>query len=81
MVDINNFLDLMKRFLAVVSDFIKSPDKEWEGQGEKDERRIGHQQSDERWGENAETKAFPNRECYKKIFDQKCRPPNMTLNI
>jgi hypothetical protein len=72
MVDLlDNFLDLIKLFLAVTSDFMKSLWGRMGGGKEKKKRRIVYRQSGERSAETSETKAFSNREPYKHILSKK----------
>jgi hypothetical protein len=76
MVDlIDNFLDLMKLFLAVESDFMKSLKRRIGGGKEKKIDGSATGQSRERSAKKAETKAFPNREHYKKYLIEKALPP------
>ena len=76
MVDLlDNFQDLIKLFLALASNFIKSLEGEWEGVRRKKKRRIVYRRSGERSAEKAESKVFLNREGYKTYFIKKAVRP------
>ncbi len=76
MVDLlDNFQDLIKLFLAVASDFMKSLWGRMGGGKEKKKRRIIYRQSSEKLAKKAETKVFPNKMPYKTYFIKKAVHP------
>jgi hypothetical protein len=78
MVDLlNNFLNPLKLFLGVESDFTKSLQLRIEGEREKDKQRSSYGESGERWAERDEAKVFAKRQRYKKLSMHATSPKSL----